>query len=696
MKTQDKKFSILLMTYNRHKLLDYTLQSIQRQSYQNVETFIIDRGSTPSAKDIVDKYDNKKFHYIEGSQNIRMTASLTHVITEKATGDYVVVLGDDDALVPTALERINDVLKNNDIKFITTTVAHYNHATNNPCDTINYLESFDGALKCFDPKEALLGYLSSWNIGGKNNNFIPTEEHPSAAFISKQMLDEIYKKYGKIYIEPFYDVTYVGFSYYAGKNYRLNLPLVVIGEGHARETSSMGTSNRHYWNREEKVLGCTGVKGVTWENCATTCHLQMAKMFEIDKFYNIDLRPNFFKKHISQILADNPKTKQTIFDFLESLLPLLKSYVLYPKQLTREYYLRKIKKLFDFEKTETQTKIKLPEKKIEKEFSNINDYASYLNDYIKDNEKQNNFWNEYNKINENFSNTLVFHLDNSAGFFSEINNLVLAILYCLQNKIKFVLFADDACFSTFGNGWEDFFRPFCPITHSKLHLKYNFRQRNEKKLKKYAKKIDLFKKRNNIKYLTYELFPLFHNNDFAKTTINIDELKINSSVKEASKIIFENIMRYNGFIAEEINNEKNKIKLPKNYQSMHIRSGDKHIEIDLSPTKKYMDKLQSISKCKDIFVATDDYSNIEDLKNNYPDYNFYTMCEKEQRGYLQADFENSSDDHKYKSYIKLLAEIELLQNGENCICTYSSNIGMYLGIIRDKVYSIDIDEWTVW
>ena len=55
----------------------------------------------------------------------------------------------------------------------------------------------------------------------------------------------------------------------------------------------------------------------------------------------------------------------------------------------------------------------------------------------------------YQKVNEKFESVLVFHVGESAGFFSEYNCMILVMLYCLQHKIQFKLYSRDANFGIF-------------------------------------------------------------------------------------------------------------------------------------------------------------------------------------------------------------------------------------------------------
>ena len=69
------------------------------------------------------------------------------------------------------------------------------------------------------------------------------------------------------------------------------------------------------------------------------------------------------------------------------------------------------------------------------------------------------FWKKYNKINDSYKEVCIY-LGIGTGFFSEFNNMVLAILYCLVNKIKFKLYLMNAKGFPNNKGWEEFFMPF--------------------------------------------------------------------------------------------------------------------------------------------------------------------------------------------------------------------------------------------
>ena len=64
----------------------------------------------------------------------------------------------------------------------------------------------------------------------------------------------------------------------------------------------------------------------------------------------------------------------------------------------------------------------------------------------------------YRLLNSSFKKTMIYHIGIDAGFFTEYTYMLHAMLYCLQHKIQFKLYSDDANFG-WEKGWEDCFAP---------------------------------------------------------------------------------------------------------------------------------------------------------------------------------------------------------------------------------------------
>ena len=118
---------------------------------------------------------------------------------------------------------------------------------------------------------------------------------------------------------------------------------------------------------------------------------------------------------------------------------------------------------------------------------------------------------------------LVFHLGHSAGFYSEFNNMVLAILYCQRHNIAFKLYSDDANFRI-KKGWQDYFLPFCNESHNPVHHYINHRFDTPKGGKRKLF-YDSYKRLFPDNYLTSELWNDFRHIDHSElTTFEVQKL----------------------------------------------------------------------------------------------------------------------------------------------------------------------------
>ena len=298
----------------------------------------------------------------------------------------------------------------------------------------------------------------------------------------------------------------------------------------------------------------------------------------------------------------------------------------------------------------------------------------------------------YKQLNESYNRKLIHHFGTGNGFYSELNSLLFSTLFCLQNKLRLELYSKDAAF-TFGNGWEEYFKPFCP------EFKNDF----------IGKRIsrDYINNHNN-KHICY-LYKIFTRNDllndiywycrsgwFEHSHFNIPELEIDGDIRQAMKIVIPIVYRFNERYTFIIDRFIQNLNLPKSYVSIHVRAGDKITERQLITPQNYLDKAKQYSNCRNVFVATDDYRIFEHLRDSNPDYRFYTSTSPEEKGYDQDLFVKASQEHIRKNLIEMFSSIQIFLNSELFIGTYSSNPGLFVGMQLDgKMIGMDYDHWLI-
>lgn len=273
----------------------------------------------------------------------------------------------------------------------------------------------------------------------------------------------------------------------------------------------------------------------------------------------------------------------------------------------------------------------------------------------------------YNNLNSSFDKKCVFSVGTIAGFFSEINNMIWAMIYCASNNIKFLLYSQNANFSNLA-GWQEFFEPFCDEFYSKIPKKFN--KRTDEDVKGLAKNGPFrfiwffFEKKHKIAYFTHDIWDDFFNNGLFSRKVKIEALEIEGDYILAGKKFAKMIWRFNDSTKIEVKKIIDRINLPKQYVSIHLRAGDKIAETTRVGAKLigeeiFMEKIKQRSILKNVFVFADDYRQIETLKNNYPDFNFYTLCNEDERGYDNGEFQSLTWNEKRPKLLNLFANMEI-------------------------------------
>lgn len=285
---------------------------------------------------------------------------------------------------------------------------------------------------------------------------------------------------------------------------------------------------------------------------------------------------------------------------------------------------------------------------------------------------------------------LLYRIGSDAGFFSEYNNMILAIVYCKRKKWNFLLSSKGANFA-YKKGWEDYFQPFCkewnlPHQHV-MNPRYEAPYKTTGKRELIKRNVfTLCRHLLNIDLLTYDIFHKMRSQE------------VNDILLHECRLASFNIYKYNNRTQQAINERISTLPYHDNYVALHVRRGDKITETTFIDTKEYIKTLQQHSNCKRIFVATDDFAIFRELQTTYPDYEFFTLSREERHGYDQRTFETYPPQQKESEMYNLFADIEMLANAEYFVGTLSSNIGMYLywRMPEGRCIGVDFNTWKIW
>ena len=332
---------------------------------------------------------------------------------------------------------------------------------------------------------------------------------------------------------------------------------------------------------------------------------------------------------------------------------------------------------------------------------------------------------KWRKLNASFKKKLVYRLGDSAGLFSEINNMFFAMVWALDNKVRFELCSQR---SNLGDeGWNDFFEPFTGEKCSEFLVRNNRRFVSD--IKGYdKKKVMAGKKKEKIDFLTQDIFKrFFENRAFAEKVFDFPELgiaggsfaaaaglarafyRLNAATETAVRHLAATRLRmvlFHGSGAFEAENGAGtgsglagSGELPEKYIAVQMRAGDirKEAAWRLLGAASYARKIremcsgEGLAGVRTVFAFADDFRLVEELAAALPEFRVYTLCGEEERGFDYEAFMAQDAEARRRGILKILANVELCRGSLRFIGTRVSNPSWFLRLImpEERVTFVD-------
>jgi len=114
MKMSNPKVTIAIPTYNRATFLPESIESVLKQSYDNIEIIISNNDSIDNTEEIINNYPDNRIRYFKQIKNIGMAPNWQFCL-EQAKGDFFLLLSDDDVLERDAIKWMVEQLNNDDV-----------------------------------------------------------------------------------------------------------------------------------------------------------------------------------------------------------------------------------------------------------------------------------------------------------------------------------------------------------------------------------------------------------------------------------------------------------------------------------------------------------------------------------------------------------------------------------------------------
>jgi len=311
----------------------------------------------------------------------------------------------------------------------------------------------------------------------------------------------------------------------------------------------------------------------------------------------------------------------------------------------------------------------------------------------------------YSSLNHCNREICIYRIGNHAGFFAEINNLIIAVIYCLENNKRFVLYSENGLYCN--DMWLDFFLPFTE------HAKYSFQDNGARISGSLLQKSSLNKNevtdvtkfledgvRNDVSVFSTLIWPFIKRKIIYIPSYQFKSQFLSENIIHAGYRIIQSIWHFNPVAHKKVLKIKQSLKIQTPYVGLHIRRGDKHTEVVFKSVEEYLIKVNKITKQLNfpVFIATDDQRVLNEIKKISPKRPLYYFQYPERNGFDMADFSSLNKEHQNDNIIQLLAEVDMLINADLFVGTFTSNVGMFIAMARDgkEIYGVDTEEWRIW
>jgi glycosyltransferase involved in cell wall biosynthesis len=183
-------FSVVIPTFNRSRLVAYAVDSILKQTFDDVEIVVCDNCSIDDTREVVGRIADPRVRYVRTPEHW-VIADSWEFARSQAIGKFIVMLSDDDALVPTALETFARETRRHDADFLFCGVAEYrDDSFPGPGRNTLSCPPFSGSSRLV-PAEEFLRPLFSFK--GRFNM------HPSAFVFAAALADLVASRCGRFF-----------------------------------------------------------------------------------------------------------------------------------------------------------------------------------------------------------------------------------------------------------------------------------------------------------------------------------------------------------------------------------------------------------------------------------------------------------------------------------------------------------------
>lgn len=240
--------SIIIPTRARPDTLVHALRTAVEQRWENVDIIVSDNGGDEATRQVVDSFGDARVRYVTTAGRVSMSDNFEFA-SSHAKGDWLAVIGDDDGVLPTGLERALEALSQTRLEALGSRSAHYRWPFPQGSGPEVYLTiPASRGFEVRDAKRAMADLLN-------NKGFFT--EYPmlyTGGIISRGLFETIKAKRGRFFHSQIPDI-YSGFAVCSMVDQYVFLrePAMVVGHSHHSHGANVDGKQAEQFRREASI-----------------------------------------------------------------------------------------------------------------------------------------------------------------------------------------------------------------------------------------------------------------------------------------------------------------------------------------------------------------------------------------------------------------------------------------------------------
>jgi glycosyltransferase involved in cell wall biosynthesis len=183
--------SVIIPTRERAETLFFAIQTALDQTNEHYEVIVSDNFSQDKTEEVIRRFNDPRLRYFNTGQRLSMCDNWEFAL-EKARGKYIVFIGDDDAVLPDGINRLETLVREQESEVYMWGPSIYMWPIDNRKAAIEYLQPVQSTHEMNLPRMASRVVAN----GGWQYYRIPGTYH---AAVSMKILELIRRKTGRVF-----------------------------------------------------------------------------------------------------------------------------------------------------------------------------------------------------------------------------------------------------------------------------------------------------------------------------------------------------------------------------------------------------------------------------------------------------------------------------------------------------------------